>query len=642
MINSSVKGRLKQHIDFWDEIGCKQYIRNTILSGYEIPFIHTPTNVYLTNNKSAKENMSFVLQTISDLSVSGRVIEVPFQPVVVNPLTVSINSSGKKRLILDLRHVNKCIWKDKMRFEDVKLGLDYAEKWGYMFKFDLTSSYHHIGIAAKHQTFLGFSVKDGGRTKFFVFTVLPFGLSSAGFIFTKVLRVLVKFWRSRGIQIIVFLDDGWAVANTFPLAVKHSEIVRCSLADAGFLANDEKSVWVPTQVITWLGHIFNLKEGTLSITPDRISNLKQHILDILSKPNMVTARRLAQVAGKLSSMHLVIGNVARLMSRSIYAQINSRFAWDSVFILTQVSNEYLELLFWSQNIDILNIKDLFPIRQAYIPVYSDASDVACAAFTNNFEHCIAHKAWAEEEKCKSSTWRELRAIEWGLSALVGFLGNKHVQWFTDSKNCVSIVQNGSSKSDLQAIAISIFNICKLNSIVISPEWIPRDNNRLADYYSRLVDADDWGVSTEYFDFVSELWGPFNIDRFANINNRKTTRYNAKYWNPGCEAVDAFTQDWAGENNWLVPPICLVCKTIKHLLNCKATGVLVVPRWQSAAFWPLIFETETLTWKYYVTDELEFYDSGIFVLGNNRRSLLGSSAFKGSILAIQLDATRVAT
>jgi hypothetical protein len=34
------------------------------------------------------------------------------------------------------------------------------------------------------------------------------GLSSACYIFTKVVRPLVKFWRSKGFLIVVYLDDG--------------------------------------------------------------------------------------------------------------------------------------------------------------------------------------------------------------------------------------------------------------------------------------------------------------------------------------------------------------------------------------------------------------------------------------------------
>ena len=59
--------------------------------------------------------------------------------------------------------------------------------------------------------------------------------------------------------------------------------------------------------------------------------------------------------------------------------------------------------------------------------------------------------------------------------------------------------------------------------------------------------------------LKQKWGPFTIDRFANQKNAKTTRYNALFWNPNCEAVDTFTQDWSNEINWVVPPVFLVSK-----------------------------------------------------------------------------------
>lgn len=64
-------------------------------------------------------------------------------------------------------------------------------KNGYMFSFDLKSGYHHVEIFQPHQTFLGFSWDFQGETRFYVFTVLPFGLSVAPYIFTKILRPLV-------------------------------------------------------------------------------------------------------------------------------------------------------------------------------------------------------------------------------------------------------------------------------------------------------------------------------------------------------------------------------------------------------------------------------------------------------------------
>ena len=59
------------------------------------------------------------------------------------------------------------------------------------------------------------------------------------------------------------------------------------------------------------------------------------------------------------------------------------------------------------------------------------------------------------------------------------------------------------------------------------------------------------------------------------------------WNPGSEAVDAFTVDWSGENNWWCPPIGLIPRVIRHAQACHSKGSMVVPLWLSAPFWPLL-------------------------------------------------------
>ena len=79
----------------------------------------------LKNNKSAGLNADFVDEAIRELVLSGRVCEVSQEPLVVNPLSVSIQPCGKKRLILDLCHVNKCLVKQRVKYEDWKVALAY-------------------------------------------------------------------------------------------------------------------------------------------------------------------------------------------------------------------------------------------------------------------------------------------------------------------------------------------------------------------------------------------------------------------------------------------------------------------------------------------------------------------------------------
>ena len=121
--------------------------------------------------------------------------------------------------------------------------------------FDLISGYHHIEISRDHQTFVGFCWRssDSINEAFYVFTVLPFGLSTAPYIFTKRLELLGKYWRIhvQGTCIAVFLDDGWATHQGKERCLTTAQSVRRGLCNAGFGINEEP-FWEPTQVLDWL------------------------------------------------------------------------------------------------------------------------------------------------------------------------------------------------------------------------------------------------------------------------------------------------------------------------------------------------------------------------------------------------------
>ncbi|CAC5360698.1 unnamed protein product [Mytilus coruscus] len=115
--NIIVKDRLKNHYLFWKSIVCYDFILDTILNGYKIPFYSTPSSICLQNNRSAIIHSEFVTEAIHDLLIRGLIEECDIQPRIVNPLTVSASNSKKKRL----RHVNKHLWKTSVKFEDIRI-----------------------------------------------------------------------------------------------------------------------------------------------------------------------------------------------------------------------------------------------------------------------------------------------------------------------------------------------------------------------------------------------------------------------------------------------------------------------------------------------------------------------------------------
>ena len=401
-----VKGRLAKHADYWEKIGASSFVVDTIKNGYVIPFLEPPCKSFFENNKSAINNSEFVTEAISELVNSGCVVQVPFQPFIVNPLSVATGKTGKRRLILDLSNLNKSIKKEKIKFEDWKIAIQYFEMNSFLFKFDLKSGYLHLDICPQQHTYLGFC----WNKHFYCYIVLAFGITTGPYIFTKCLRPLVKYWRENGIHVVLYLDDGFGMCSDEQLCIEQSDFVKKSLSDAGFLVNFEKSVFNPVTELEWLGIIWNSSDFSLSIPNRRIDELLstlQHILEIFPK---ITVRLLAQVVGRVISMIPVIGNVGRIMSKYCYMAIETRLAWDKPLLLSNPNFVLSELTFWLNNIHSLNCRRSSVYSKSSVIVYSDASNYAAGAYSVELENKIFHKMWTAFESNRSSTWRELKAI----------------------------------------------------------------------------------------------------------------------------------------------------------------------------------------------------------------------------------------
>ena len=166
-----VKGRLRDGLKFWSEIGAHDMIKSVLANGYFIPFVQIPPPMFFSNNTSALRHHEFVTESVVELLSSGRIQETPLPSYIVSPLSVSCQNETKKRLILDLSVLNKFVRTQHFKLDDSKTGLQYFSPNALLFAFDLKSGYHHIEIAPQHQNtwaFHGSSIMHKG------FLNLPF------------------------------------------------------------------------------------------------------------------------------------------------------------------------------------------------------------------------------------------------------------------------------------------------------------------------------------------------------------------------------------------------------------------------------------------------------------------------------------
>jgi len=252
-------------------------------------------------------------------------------------------------------------------------------------------------------------------------------------------------------------------------------------------------------------------------------------------------------------------------------------------------------------------------------------------FTIQHGFHIAHGVWSAEEMTQSSTWRELVAVRRVLESLVSKLKNQQIKWFPDNQNVVRILEVGSKKHPLQKEALEVFSIASRKAIQIEPEWNAHTDNQQADYLSRIQDRDDWSVSPECFAYIDSIWGPQEVDWFADNFIIQKDTFNSRFWCPGTSAVDTFTCDWSHEINWACPPPYLILHCIRHASVTAARGTLVVPAWPSALFWPILFAGGEAVAKF-IRDTIVFPGSGQMLLPGRQGSVLPVC----DLLGIQFD------
>ena len=101
--------------------------------------------------------------------------------------------------------------------------------------------------------------------RLFFFITLPFGLCTAPWVFTKLLKFPLANLRHWEISTIAYLDDWiiWHRSRTQLIADIHTTTNH--LGHLGFLINHQKSVLSPTRTLQWLGIHWNTATFRVSL-----------------------------------------------------------------------------------------------------------------------------------------------------------------------------------------------------------------------------------------------------------------------------------------------------------------------------------------------------------------------------------------
>lgn len=129
----------------------------------------------------------------------------------VLPMSVAQAACGKLRMILDARATNVRCQYFKFAYETLSSILHHTRRGSYQYTLAFKAGYHHFSMAPQHWTYLGFAL-DG---QLHVYACLPFGLSQAPQVFTRIMGVVYAALRQRDLHCAQMIDDVHGARDTY-------------------------------------------------------------------------------------------------------------------------------------------------------------------------------------------------------------------------------------------------------------------------------------------------------------------------------------------------------------------------------------------------------------------------------------------
>ena len=580
-MNDFKAGQLRYHHHEWSRITSDYEVLQTI-SGLPIPIADLPdksNRSYPVNKKDSK----ILDEEIDKLVTKGVVVPCNHEHgEFISPIFLTPKADGGFRFILNLKKLNSSIEKKKFKMSSV---LAMIRPNMHMAKLDIKDAYYSIPVKASDQKYLKF--EHNGQL--FKFIALPNGYTEGPRKFSKVMKPPLASLRKDGVTSADYIDD-LMILDRDPEQCLSNVIKTAKCLDKlGFIIHPEKSVFIPSTKIEFLGHIIDTLSMTVSLTKtkeDAIKSLCETSLDATE----ISIRNVARLLGKLVSSFIAVP-YGRLHYRAL-----ERFKTEQLRIhagrfdrnITLPPEARHEIKWWCRNI----IGSTAPINRGN-PKFSITSDSSLVGWGASRDGQTTGGQFTMEEKEDHINILELKAALFALKSLCGDTSNSHILIKIDNTSAVaSINKMGSTKSvGMDELSHRIGDwACERNNWVTATH-IPGVLNIEADRESReCADRTEWKLNPELFrKVINELESLPEIDLFASRINKQVDNFYSYRPDPDCLLVDAFMGDWGDKNIYAFPPFNCIGRMLQKICHDRAKGIIIVPDWPNQPWYTQVFD-----------------------------------------------------
>ena len=435
---------LLRHWKAWRNMGADKRVVSVLRYGFTLRFVQFCPTIYkpgFSRLPADPEKLAVLDAEVRQMALKEAIEIAPKgQKGFFSHLFLVPKPGGKWRPIIDLKALNKLIHIPTFRMETPEVIRAQMRPGDWAISIDLSDAYFHIPIKPRFRPYLSFCHR--GQT--WQFRALPFGLSTAPWIFTRVMLEVKKMAAMRGILIHMYIDDWLIRAQSPEVLTSHGKWVLHLCAKLGLRVNLQKSELKPAQEFTFLGYRFNTVLHRVYPPQKRLDKLLP-VLDSFNTTVSHTAHQWESLLGLLASTEKLVP-LGRCHMRALQQCLAAQ--WDCVtqspLAIVDVNQEAIKDIRWWLDPGILQAG--VPTHQLPhdLQIFTDSSATGWGA------HCLDETVsgiWTLSESLLHINNLELLAVSRAVHHWSKLVTNRSVLVVTDNTTVMAYInKQGGTRS----------------------------------------------------------------------------------------------------------------------------------------------------------------------------------------------------
>jgi ribonuclease HI len=581
-----VGGRLQMFQMFWVQNITDKWAKQVVSQGYYIPFLARPNlTCQVIRTILPQSQHAVLLEEIQQMLVKNAIEEVnPQTPGFYSTFFLVPKKDGGQRPVLNLKRLNKFVQVKSFKMQTLQLVLAQLHQGDWLASLDLKDAYFHVPVHPDYRKYMRFEFLGN----LYQFKVLPFGLSTAPRVFTKILAPVIGLLHQKGIYIYPYLDDCLIVAKSKHMLQRALITTQEVLMQAGFVINFKKSHLSPVQRLKFLGLEIDTTLAAAFLPELRAQQLVLCCQRFMRVGQYQSIKMFLRLLGLMAATLLAVP-YARLYMRPIqlYMNQNRDAKIHSLSHKIMIPCKLVPVFRWWASMS--NLTQGLPWNPPS-PSVTLTTDASLKAWGGHLGDLRVQGRWTPLQSLNHINVLEMLAVFKALKAFQ--VTHQTVLVQTDNTTVISYINKAGGTKSLQLCHLTwdLFAWCREHQVQLQAVHIPGTMNVVADRLSRhLASPTEWELNTQVVSKLFQLWGTPQMDLFATDQNKKLPLFCSLFPHSQAFHQDALALSWNRLFGYAFPPLAILNQVVRKIAREGCTIVLIAPMWTRREWYPLLLD-----------------------------------------------------